>query len=137
MYNNLLGCLEGEFNGGDVEVRLITNNNKVFRIAVIDKSTCDEGQIKIRYNTLCRQFANNPKYKEIFAKELSDSEDISYEMSVHDKQYQAIYAQLPDDNDVTLRTVWFTIFQDTAKYGKYGIMIFYDNEFNHANGEDL
>lgn len=84
--------LEGEFNGQQVDVFIATNNNKVYRIMVCDKNTCDEGQIKIRYNTLCRQFANNQKYVPLDAEELSEREDISYEMTVHKKKYQAGYA---------------------------------------------
>ena len=78
--------LKGEFNGQQVYVFIATNNNKVYRIMVCDKNTYDEGQIKIRYNTLCRQFANNQKYVPISAEELSDREDISYEMTVHKKK---------------------------------------------------
>lgn len=91
-------------------------------------------RIKIRYNTLCRQFANNQKYVPISAEELSDREDISYEMTVHKKKYQATYVQLPADDDLSKRLVWFTI----SKFnGEYYIAIFYDNEFNRAQGEDL
>lgn len=126
--------LEGEFNGQQVDVFIATNNNKVYRIMVCDKNTYDEGQIKIRYNTLCRQFANNQKYVPISAEELSEREDISYEMTINKKEYQATYAQLPADDDLTKRLVWFTILE---RYGKYYIAIFYDNEFNRAQGEDL
>lgn len=126
--------LEGEFNGQQVDVYVVTNNNKVYRIMVCDKNTYDEGQIKIRYNTLCRQFANNQKYVPLDAEELSERENISYEMTVNKKEYQATYAQLPADDDLTKRLVWFTILE---RYGKYYIAIFYDNEFNRAQGEDL
>ena len=126
--------LEGEFNGQQVDVFIATNNNKVYRIMVCDKNTCDEGQIKIRYNTLCRQFANNQKYVPLDAEELSEREDISYDMTVHKKKYQAGYAQLPADDDLTKRLVWFTI----SKFnGEYYITMYYDNEFNRAQGEDL
>ena len=126
--------LEGEFNGQQVDVFIATNNNKVYRIMVCDKNTYDEGQIKIRYNTLCRQFANNQKYVPISAEELSDRENISYEMTVHKKKYQAPYVQLPADDDLTKRLVWFTI----SKFnGEYYIIMYYDNEFNRAHGEDL
>lgn len=126
--------LEGEFNGQQVDVFIATNNNKVYRIMVCDKNTYDEGQIKIRYNTLCRQFANNQKYVPISAEELSEREDISYEMTINKKQYQAGYAQLPADDDLTKRLVWFTI----SKFnGEYYITMYYDNEFNRAQGEDL
>lgn len=126
--------LEGEFNGQQVDVYVVTNNNKVYRIMVCDKNTYDEGQIKIRYNTLCRQFANNQKYVPLDAEELSERENISYEMTVNKKEYQATYAQLPADDDLTKRLVWFTILE---RYGKYYIAMYYDNEFNRAHGEDL
>lgn len=134
VYDPSADYLEGEFNGQQVGVFIATNNNKVYRIMVCDKNTYDEGQIKIRYNTLCRQFANNQKYVPISAEELSDRENISYEMTVHKKKYQATYVQLPADDDLTKRLVWFTI----SKFnGEYYIIMYYDNEFNRAQGEDL
>ena len=36
---------------------------------------------------------------------------------------------------ITKKPVWFRIEEES--YGKYYIMMFYDNEYNHANGEDL
>lgn len=134
VYDPSADYLKGEFNGQQVDVFIATNNNKVYRIMVCDKNTYDEGQIKIRYNTLCRQFANNQKYVPISAEELSDREDISYEMTVHKKKYQATYVQLPADDDLIKRLVWFTI----SKFnGEYYITMYYDNEFNRAQGEDL
>jgi hypothetical protein len=134
VYDPSADYLKGEFNGQQVDVFIATNNNKVYRIMVCDKNTYDEGQIKIRYNTLCRQFANNQKYVPISAEELSDRENISYEMTVHKKKYQATYVQFPADDDLTKRLVWFTI----SKFnGEYYIIMYYDNEFNRAQGEDL
>ena len=54
--------LEGEFNGTDVNVHVVTNNNKVYRIMIADQIPIDETAIKIRFNKLCSQFENNPKY---------------------------------------------------------------------------
>ena len=48
--------LEGEFNGHDVYVHIVTNNNKVYRIMLADRNGTDEAQIKIRFNNLCYQF---------------------------------------------------------------------------------
>lgn len=48
--------LEGEFNGTEVYVGVATNNNKVYRIGVIDKNSKNETDIRIRFNLLCRQF---------------------------------------------------------------------------------
>ena len=177
--------LEGEFNGRDVRVFVETNRNKVYRICLVDKSPVDETQIKIRFNNLCNQFENNSKYisYDSIGYRISDNEDISYEMSVNKKQYQAIFYQKFSESDSMLiakyikkellkqyenndslmalpeetklksinmsekyalsmaflafnfsRNVWFTI---NEFYGKYYISMYYDNEYNEANGEDL
>ena len=133
-YDALSGNLEGIFNGEKVYISILTNKNKVWRIAVIDQITRDEGQIKIRYNLLCQQFEDNPKYFPLEkTQKLSYNEDISYEISTHQKQYQAVYLQLPREGAQN-RIVWFTIVE---RYGNYHIVIYYDNEKNDSHGEDL
>lgn len=122
--------LEGEFNGKDVELHVVTNNNKVYRIAVVDKNYTTETSIRIRFNTLISQFENNSKYIGFGNKTISEDENLSYEISVNDKRYEAIFYQNGDWN----KSVWFMI---DNNYGKYGIMMFYDNCYNQANGEDL
>lgn len=145
-YNSTLDRLNGEFNGTDVSLSILTNNNKVWRIAIHeDYSTSSENSIKNRFNNLCRQFEKNEKYISATLSDQSilDSEDISFQMSVYDKKYQALYyqygSQKTDDfssmvDGLTKRSVWFQI---VKLYGDYSIMIYYDNEFNHADGEDL
>ena len=133
-YNAQEDCLEGIFNGEKVYVSVQTNKNKVWRIAVADKTGRDEGQIKIRFNKLCQQFDDNPKYYSLKGtQKLSDNDDISYEMTVEHKQFEAIYYQLPHEGALN-RTVWFTIGE---VYGKYYISIFYENNKNESHGEDL
>ena len=93
--------LEGEFNGQDVNVYIVTNNNKVYRIMVADKTFVSETDIRIRFNNLCRQFANNSKYITPILTSVDDyiileGEDISYEMAVNNKRYQASFYQKPD-----------------------------------------
>ena len=169
--------LQGEFNGKDVYLTVGTNNNKVYRIMVSDANYTDETNIKIRFNNLCRQFQNNKKYYCPMDFALPEDEDISYEMSVNNKRYQAVFYQLPLGMDsvafikeiktyvkskysqdelenateekaqeilsglseyaverLSPRTVWFLI---DESYGKYKILMYYDNEYNKANGEDL
>lgn len=165
--------LKGEFNGTDVNIYIGTNNNKVWRIAVADANTRKEGDIKIRFNNLCQQFNNNKNYislsdSAIQKYTISEDEDISYELSVNKKRYEAVFYQKPTDYDslaieknnlfkkeqfneedkerlrVILRrmfdaynskkVVWFSILERT---GEYYIVIFYENRFNSANGEDL
>lgn len=169
--------LNGRFNGVDVNVYISTENGKVARIMVCDENTMDETDIKIRFNRLCQQFKDNSKYICLEDYTISEDDDISYEMDVNNKRYEAIFYQLPegdaleqlknnvlskipakytseqlqnlsDDDKVevitnTLSTlidavknkpVWFKI---TKHYGKYYIAMFYDNEYNRAQGEDL
>lgn len=93
-------CLEGEFNGHNVNVFIGINNNKVFRITLADKISVDEAQIKIRFNDLVKQFENNKRYYAFGDYSLSDEEDISYEMGVHNKIYDAYYSQIPDFENI-------------------------------------
>lgn len=171
--------LTGEFNGIDVNVFINTNGDKVCRIMVCDANTVNERSIQIRFNRLCRQFEQNSKYTTIIDNDLiPDDEDISYEISVNHKRYEAVFYQKPIEfsdsvlmrerlmpivlNKYTLeelanptdaikedvakmstkfvmellekKPVWFMISEIS---GKYYISMFYDNEENRANGEDL
>lgn len=171
--------LEGEFNGTRVRVYVVTNNNKVCRIMVCDENTVGETDIKIRFNRLCEQFENNKNYIQVRddSQKIPDDEKLSYEISVNDKRYEAIYYQSPNPTDtlafqnemktsalakyteeqianptseikkdiakmavdwaiqrISKKPVWFMI---SENYGKYYITMFYDNEYNRANGEDL
>ena len=178
-YNSANGWLEGEFNGREVELSIVTDNNKVWRIAVMDKWTTDEANIKIRFNNLCRQFAKNEKYFPLNENpEILESEMIGYEMLVNKRRYESAYFQSPvklselseeENNNIlsemgfdkdtvdslsdsekkefnntfvdymtekywSKKMVWFIINDEGLKYR---IVIFYDNEYNHADGEDL
>lgn len=179
-YNATNDYLTGEFNGRDVNIFIVTNNNKVYRIMVADANYMSEGDIRIRFNTLCRQFEKNNRYFNPTFEDytISESEDISYEMTVNNKRYQASYLQLPqnvdsasiaqetiefirnkygseeaiakmtEDEKINVissamvhliekysdNSVWFMI---SERYGRYGILLYYDNKKNQANGEDL
>lgn len=182
-YNSTLDYLTGEFNGQKVNVHVVTNNNKVWRIMIQDvPSTRNESDIIIRFNRLCSQFAKNKKYmpQNIEGKfEIDQGEDISIQMSLYNKRYEAAYFQIfESDYDTTgaskiimeklqktytseqinnlseeekmqfavesgievllgkvsKRSVWFMIVEE---YGRYSIIMYYDNEYNYADGEDL
>ena len=166
--------LEGKFNGTDVTVNIVTNRDKVCRIVINDAIPVDERSIQIRFNNLCRQFENNQKYLSMGNQTIPDNEDISYQMIVNNKRYEAVFYQQADTtlmkeklmpiflskyraeeiaqptekikedllnitfeslNDIcSKKPVWFMI---SSAYGKYFITMFYDNEYNRANGEDL
>ena len=153
---------------------------------VVDDNNSDETSIKIRFNTLCRQFENNKKYEPMTDKEqtIPDDEDLSYEIKVNKKRYEAGFCQIPGQLDTVAiyneskqslldkytqeqldnpteeisakiqlkylinkskydiqnlltmsnKLVWFMI---DEMYGDYYILLYYDNEYNHADGEDL
>lgn len=128
--------LIGRFNGEKVRVTLRVEQNKVWRIYLSDKATRDETQIRIRFNTLVRQFEDNGKYVPYYEEQIiADDEDISYEMTVKNKQYEAIFVQKGEDGTVDgKRMVWFKISQRSEGYY---IAMFYDNEYNQADGSDL
>ena len=172
--------LEGEFNGYDVRVHVVTNNNKVSRIMVEDAYPVNETSIRIRFNTLCNQFINNGKYVSYTDPSnylISENENIGYNTTVNHKRYEAVFYQIPEkidtiaaqnelrslllekyseeqlDNpteeikkefektaftyasDMILKSpVWFMI---DDEYGEYRILMYYDNEYNRANGSDL
>lgn len=182
-YNSKLDCMEGEFNGREVTIHIVTNNNKVWRIMVSDVySTRNEADIRIRFNKLCGQFAKNGKYVPAGITngyEISESEDISTQMALYNKRYEAAYFQVTEADQDTAgmrewllnkvleeygeekwegmdeteretagikftlewlidrigkKSVWFMI---SEQYGRYSINLYYDNEYNHSNGEDL
>ena len=128
--------LIGRFNGTKVRVFLGVEQNKVWRIYLADKDSRDETQIKIRFNTLVRQFEGNGKYVPYVDEQtIADDEDISYQMTVNKKQYQAGFVQKGEDGTVDeKRFVWFTIGEG---YKGYKIEMFYDNKYNEADGSDL
>ena len=128
--------LTGRFNGEKVLLGLLVEQNKVWRICISDKNTRDETQIKIRFNTLVRQFEGNGKYVPYFDEQtIADDEDISSQMTMNKKQYQAAFLQKGEDGTVDeKRFVWFTIGEG---YKGYKIEMFYDNEYNQADGSDL
>ena len=128
--------LTGRFNGEYVRLYLNVGTNNVWRISLVDKNSRDETQIKIRFNTLVRQFENNDKYVPYVDEQtIADDEDISYQMTVNKKQYQAGFVQKGEDGTVDeKRFVWFTIGEG---YKGYVIYMFYDNEYNQADGSDL
>lgn len=133
-YKCLIGSdyLFGEFNGIDVVIDVQTVNNKVWRIAIVDEDIdSDETNIKIRYNLLFEQLSNNGKYEVAYGSTLGEKEDISYGMAVLNKRYDA-YFYLKDKS--IHGRVWYMI---AKKYGKYGIVMFYENLDNEANGDDL
>lgn len=153
------------------------NKGKVWRIGVFNKTPYSEAQIRLQFNALVRQFKNSTKYDNVkeYDPTIDESEDIGYEMSSHNKEYEAHFYQksriegdsikwkeqlklslLKEVPNATVENieaswkvmfelgkligkiskhVWFKIRRNS--YDSYYILIFYDNEYNKPNGEDL
>ena len=132
VYNSYQDCLSGEFNGNSVNISILTVNNRVWRIAVIAAETRDEVNIKFHYTQLMQQFLANGKYIYVGGNTPKDSDNLSYEIRVNKKRYDAYFRLI----DTTINgMVWYTIAEDG--YGKYRMCIFYENHNNKANGDDL
>lgn len=129
-------ALTGYFNGEYVRLHILVETNKVWRICLADKDPRDETQIKIRFNTLVRQFEGNGKYVPYVDEQtIADDEDISYQMTVNKKQYQATFFQKNENGTVDVKKmVWFSISQHSDGYYIY---MYYDNKYNQADGSDL
>ena len=131
-YDAASDVLFGEFNGTNAVISVQTVNNRVWRIAIVDANmNSDEANIKIRYNLLFEQLSNNGKYEVADGSTLGEKENISYEMSTHKKRYDAYFTF----KDKSIHgCVWYSIMEE---YGKYGIVMFYENLDNAASGDDL
>ncbi|MBP5642769.1 MAG: hypothetical protein J6X10_00845, partial [Bacteroidales bacterium] len=91
----------GEFNGEDVHIYIGTNSNKVYRVMVCDANTRTEGDIKTRFNRLVRQFENNKRYKSLSDNQsIDDDVDISYEMLVNNKHFDATFHQVHTKDEI-------------------------------------
>ena len=169
------GALTGTFNGRKVDLYVVTNNNKVYRIMVADQQFDNATDIKIHFNNLCEQFKNNKKYISFGDQTIPKEENILHEMIVNNKRYQACFYQVPSDTaqatmavrekllqkyseyqlanpteeiqkeitieglgtlleDCNNRSVWFMI---SENFSNFQLVMYYDNEYNKANGEDL
>lgn len=108
--------LAGKFNGSDVILEIVENNNKVCRI-IVYSSIADKNSTNIRtqFNNLCYQFLSKenylpcptdscmfPEYEDIA---IPSSEDIRYEMRVNNKRYEAAFYQLPAPKDSLLKEI--------------------------------
>lgn len=90
---------KGQFNGKSVDVFIHTNHNLVDRVYVAFPTT-SEDNVKNEFNRLLRQFNDNGKYMDLsMNKEIPDSEDISHEMSINGKRYQASFSYFDPDRD--------------------------------------
>lgn len=98
-YNSVYNCYKGQFNGQNVEVYLHTNHYLMDRVYVAFPYTSEES-IRVAYDRLLDQFEDNGKYMDIVGNEkIPADDDISYEITVNNKRYQASYSYFDPDRD--------------------------------------
>ena len=91
--------LSGKFNGKDAIIYISTNYGKVDRVYVgLYGLTESKSQIIITFNNLIKQFENNSKYLALIPNDpIPNEEDIYYEMTIHNKRYEAAFDLIPQD----------------------------------------
>ncbi len=98
-YNSISKSYKGQFNGEDVDIYLHTNHNLMDRVYVAFPKT-DEDGIKAEFNRLLSQFNDNDKYLDLsFNEMIPDDEDISYEITIKKKRYQASFSYIDPNLD--------------------------------------
>ena len=105
-YDSYSDCYKGYFNGKRANVFISTYKKKVDRIYVAFPMT-SESDIRYEYNHLISQFNRNDKYTSLFEnEEIAENEDISYEMTVNNKRYEAYYYYVPQIDSLAMQQ-WF------------------------------
>ena len=98
-YSPVKECYKGQFNGQDVDVYLHTNHGIMDRVYVAFPYT-SAGSVKVAFNTLLSQFEKSGKYLSSGTNEaLTDKDDISYEITVNNKRYQASFSYYDPNRD--------------------------------------
>lgn len=96
--------LEGQFNGTNVYVNVITNRDKVWRIAIVDAYSCDWKEIVSRYNMLLTQFRSKlDTYTQLdsadkfLTQDYDNAEFFLFDSKMKRDNCQAIFAQESED----------------------------------------
>ena len=98
-YSTLSEGYKGQFNGKPVDVYIHTNHNVVDRVYVAFPYTTIDG-IRTEFNRLLGQFKDTGKYADLgMNKEIPEDEDISYEITLKNKRYQASFCYYDVDRD--------------------------------------
>lgn len=98
-YSSVSEGYKGQFNGKNVDVFVHTNHNLVDRVYVAFPLTNEEG-IRVEYNRLLDQFDDNGKYLALVLNEpIPTEDDISYEITVNKKRYQASFCYFDPNRD--------------------------------------
>lgn len=99
VYDSYYESYKGQFNGKDVDVYIHTNHDLVDRVYVAFPKNSEEG-IRVEFNRLLSQFNDTGKYMDLsMNQEIPSEEDISKEITVNNKRYQASFSYFDPDRD--------------------------------------
>ena len=86
--------LQGKYEGIDVNLRVITHNDKVFRIMVSDQKPYDGATIKDRFNDLVHKFKNDKRFLDFDSINefyIDDKVNLDHEILENRKEFQASF----------------------------------------------
>lgn len=145
-------CDEHRVGETDIRIRFnrlcnqFSNNENYFQLHDDPQEIPDDEDISYEIS------ANDKRYEAIFYQmpDMTDTLALQNDLRAYfltkytEKQIAAPTEEMQKDmlamsvdfsiNRMTMKSVWFMI---SEIYGKYYITMFYDNEYNRANGEDL
>lgn len=99
-YNTVYESYKGQFNGKPVDVFIHTNHNLVDRVYVAFPYMTEES-IRVEFNRLLAQFNDTGKYMDLsMNEEIPADDDISYEITVNNKRYQASFNYFDSERDL-------------------------------------
>lgn len=133
---------KGSFDNEDAQLYLAENKGVVYGILVNFMYT-NETFVKIHYNSLIQKFYGNKKYFHFgddMPPTIQNKEILFYELTRGDKDYGKIFYQLSDnDNENEWEKLQNRVVGINLLYanGYYSLAIFYSNEYNKSNNDDL
>jgi hypothetical protein len=103
---------------------------------IVDKKRYEASYYQISDHSSIDTLALQNKVREAFLKEFSQEEIDNPTEKQREKMISIISSVVTDDTFDSMKNklVWFII---SETYGEYFITMFYDNEYNHSDGEDL
>ena len=103
----------------DISYKMLVDNKR-YEASFLQRATSQDSTV---YAAELRAYLLK-KYTEKQLNEPTDDEKRDITMSTMDFAYE----------EMSKRSVWFMI---DEQYGEFRILLYYDNEYNHSNGEDL
>lgn len=129
--------LVGEFNGQLSAIVIATNSGKVYCVVAAYLDLDNIGVVRT-FNNLFNMLKNNSRYAYVDGEQISDGEDIEYEINIKNRLYEAYFNQIDSCSDeMSTSNRLVRVFVGRAAYRRFSVSIGYYNMNNYPNGEDL